>query len=207
LLSVAQTLAASRRVDRRATALLATPVSPATKQRFVIAFSSARGLRAAGRPTRIAGSRRHGRSVAFAAQLALALTLASLCGPGATAVHAQAPIVVGRFERVASAGGRVAVAVVVERPGVAPRTVALRVVDGPCTEDVGGLESLAVLSCRDRLFELVQRGLRIEVIESTADDRRRRIRRHAVLRARAGWVVVPRCRAVADDPRACLPSH
>lgn len=134
--------------------------------------------------------------------LALCASAVLTCAP---ASHAQAPVAVLRFLQTPAANGSVAVSVVVERPNARVSTVVLRTVRGPCVEDVGGFESLAVLGCLERRYEIFQTGLRVDVVEFTADDTRRRIRRYPLFRARAGWIVVPRCREVADDPLACLP--
>ena len=144
------------------------------------------------------GARRH-------ALLASAGLVVLLLGPHAGVATAQASLVVVRFAQAARPDGAVEVAATLERPDGQLTTRVLRVVAGPCVEDVGGLESLAVLTCRDRIYEIFQRGARVEVIETTNDDARRRVRRYPLLRLRHGWGVVPRCRETADDPRACPP--
>lgn len=85
-------------------------------------------------------------------------------------------------------------------------------VNGACTIDVGGLESLSVARCAlasgDQLeLEIVQPGARVFVdTYLTRPGGERRRTGHVVLaRLRPGWAAVPRCRETFEDPLACPP--
>lgn len=85
-------------------------------------------------------------------------------------------------------------------------------VNGTCTTEVGGAESLSVLRCTlangdEQASEIIQRGRRVLVdTYLTHGGTRARSGRVLLTRAQEGWAVVPRCARTFDDPRACPPS-
>lgn len=85
-------------------------------------------------------------------------------------------------------------------------------VNGACTIDVGGMESLSVARCAlasgDLLeLEILQPGPRVfvDTYLTRARGERRRTGHVVLARAHRGWAVVPRCRETFEHPLACPP--
>jgi YD repeat-containing protein len=85
-------------------------------------------------------------------------------------------------------------------------------VDGACTHEVGGAESLSVVRCTlangdEQHAEIVQVGARV-LVDTHLTHAGGRAQRSRVLltRSQRGWAVVPRCARTFDEPLACPPS-
>jgi hypothetical protein len=150
----------------------------------------------------------------------LALLLAvSATGLGHASTDAQVTrprVLVGRF--VLSPDGadptQVRVALSLERRGAPARIIDVATVTGPCVEDVGGLDSFAVVRCESpaggvRVFELMQVGARIAIDErrGRAGGELARVPRRFVGRVPRRFTFVARCEETVDDPLACPPAR
>jgi hypothetical protein len=116
----------------------------------------------------------------------------------ASAQVARPRVLVARF---VVEGPRVALSLA-HRDG--ERSVVLANVDAPCVEEVGGLDSFAILTCGERRFELLQVGARVAIDEARGGQR---VRRRYVARVPRGWTFVARCEQTIDDPLACPPAR
>jgi hypothetical protein len=131
----------------------------------------------------------------------------------ATPVLAEAPLLVVALD--AALDARDPSSIVIRAIATDPRermiTRELGRVNGACTIEVGGAESLSVVRCTlangdEQQHEIVQAGARV-LADSylTHDGARRRTARVALTRSRRGWAVVPRCAETFEHPLACPP--